>query len=251
MEVASLINLETYFPGADYNNVRFKDFDLGRVFEVPRIDKNSTARMPWRDIHLRVEGDVLKDLSRSFLQYWGHIKTDISKQIEEAALGISKLKESIKVAKKNSEENTIRGGESIMPIRDRTKIFEDYIDTERFTNPAPGASSIMNGRPSKIQELLSKNNKSAKEFKSDFAQPPQPLFPPPKRGPSTTKRDIADIPNSDTVLTKSYLFPQSPTSSARQFAHSLHVGFRGELENLVNEAKNEILAAEAEKEDEK
>ena len=69
----------TTFPGADYNNVRIKDFDIGRNYLKPLVDVNKVPRMPWRDIHLRLEGEVIKDLSRNFVQYWSFVKTDYTK----------------------------------------------------------------------------------------------------------------------------------------------------------------------------
>lgn len=68
---------KTYFPGADYNNVRIEDFKPGREFDrTPLISKLSQPRMPWRDIHMRIEGDVIQDLSRNFIQYWNFIKNE-------------------------------------------------------------------------------------------------------------------------------------------------------------------------------
>lgn len=66
-----------YFPGQDYSNVRIKDFsDVDIVFK-PLIDKNTTPRMPWRDIAVRLMGPVTKDVSRHFIQYWNFAKSDL------------------------------------------------------------------------------------------------------------------------------------------------------------------------------
>lgn len=81
----------TFFPGADYNNVRIADFDIGRNHLKCLVDKNSTPRMPWRDVQVRLEGEIIKDLSRSFIQYWSFIKTEFSKDKEAAAIGVSEV----------------------------------------------------------------------------------------------------------------------------------------------------------------
>lgn len=66
-----------YFPGQDYSNVRIKDFsDVDTIFK-PLVDKNTTPRMPWRDIAVRLMGPVTKDVSRHFIQYWNFAKSDL------------------------------------------------------------------------------------------------------------------------------------------------------------------------------
>lgn len=81
----------TFFPGADYNNVRIADFDVGRNHEKCLVDKTTTPRMPWRDVQVRLEGEIVKDLSRSFIQYWSFIKTEFSREKEAAAIGVSEV----------------------------------------------------------------------------------------------------------------------------------------------------------------
>lgn len=70
--------IETLFPGADYNNVRVMDFKQGREWQECLIDKNNVPRMPWRDIHCRIEGQVVQDFARNFIQYWNYVKLDLS-----------------------------------------------------------------------------------------------------------------------------------------------------------------------------
>lgn len=48
--------------------------------------------MAWRDVQVKLEGEVAFDLSRSFIQYWSFIKTDFSKAKEAQPIGFSKIK---------------------------------------------------------------------------------------------------------------------------------------------------------------
>jgi len=100
----------TFFPGADYNNVRIADFDIGRNHQKCLVDKKTTPRMPWRDIHVRLEGEIIKDLSRSFIQYWSFIKTEFSKDKEAAAIGVS---EEVHRPTESKQKKTITRQESL------------------------------------------------------------------------------------------------------------------------------------------
>ena len=95
------INIAHYFPGADYNNVRVKDFVAARFVDKCMVDTRKVPRMPWRDIQVRLEGEVVKDMGRNFIQYWSFIKNDFAQQKESRKLGVSAAKESNKKMIKN------------------------------------------------------------------------------------------------------------------------------------------------------
>ena len=76
----------TLFPGADYNNVKLKDFDLGRNFDKTLIHRNVQPRMPWRDMHVRVEGNTVNDMRRSFVQYWSYFQRCHNVNMQELTL---------------------------------------------------------------------------------------------------------------------------------------------------------------------
>ena len=60
------------------------------------FDKDSVPRMPWRDIHVRLEGDIIKDMSRSFIQYWSFMHSDFASQKTAQVIVVSKLKQTEK-----------------------------------------------------------------------------------------------------------------------------------------------------------
>ncbi|CAI2368575.1 unnamed protein product [Moneuplotes crassus] len=65
------------FPGKDYSNSRIKDFVEVEDTRKELIDRNTTPRMPWQDIHLFVRGEVAQDLAVHFIEYWNNAKVDV------------------------------------------------------------------------------------------------------------------------------------------------------------------------------
>jgi phospholipase D1/2 len=64
------------FPGKDYSNSRIKDFlEVDNIKET-LIDRDTTPRMPWQDIHAFVEGETAQDLGIHFIEYWNHALVD-------------------------------------------------------------------------------------------------------------------------------------------------------------------------------
>jgi len=56
------------WPGIDYSNVRIKDFENVYNPEVELIDRNLHPRMPWHDVQVLLEGPVVYDLCRHFVE---------------------------------------------------------------------------------------------------------------------------------------------------------------------------------------
>ncbi|XP_078063267.1 phospholipase D1-like, partial [Mustelus asterias] len=60
--------------GKDYSNFIQKDWvELDKPFE-DFIDRNSTPRMPWRDIGAVIHGGAARDVARHFIQRWNFTK---------------------------------------------------------------------------------------------------------------------------------------------------------------------------------
>ncbi|KAF0716164.1 Aste57867_2992 [Aphanomyces stellatus] len=56
--------------GQDYSNPRLKDFvDVQRI-KTELIDREKVPRMPWHDIHCRLEGPIALDVARHFIHRW-------------------------------------------------------------------------------------------------------------------------------------------------------------------------------------
>uniref|UniRef100_A0A8C4MFU1 Phospholipase n=1 Tax=Equus asinus asinus TaxID=83772 RepID=A0A8C4MFU1_EQUAS len=85
----SSAHLKTYTPdlshnqlfwlGKDYSNLITKDWvQLDRPFE-DFIDRETTPRMPWRDVGVVIHGPPARDLARHFIQRWNFTKTTKAK----------------------------------------------------------------------------------------------------------------------------------------------------------------------------
>ncbi|CAO3592755.1 unnamed protein product [Absidia cylindrospora] len=71
------------FPGQDYSNPRIKDFFKVSQYNKEVIDKQSSPRMPWHDIHTAMVGPPAKDVSRHFIQRWNYIKSTHAKDKDD------------------------------------------------------------------------------------------------------------------------------------------------------------------------
>ncbi|XP_042772156.1 phospholipase D2 isoform X2 [Panthera leo] len=70
---------QLFWLGKDYSNLITKDWvQLDRPFE-DFIDRETTPRMPWRDVGVAVHGLPARDLARHFIQRWNFTKTTKAK----------------------------------------------------------------------------------------------------------------------------------------------------------------------------
>ncbi|KAJ2158966.1 hypothetical protein GGF46_003371 [Coemansia sp. RSA 552] len=67
-------HLQIFF-GQDYNNARIHDFADVNDYEDTLIDRRTTPRMPWHDIHMAMIGQPARDVARHFIQRWNFIKS--------------------------------------------------------------------------------------------------------------------------------------------------------------------------------
>jgi len=59
-----------YYPGCDYANERKVDFHELDKFYKEQLDRNSLPRMAWHDVHTMVEGPIVSDIVRHFVERW-------------------------------------------------------------------------------------------------------------------------------------------------------------------------------------
>ncbi|KAJ1815645.1 hypothetical protein LPJ75_002295, partial [Coemansia sp. RSA 2598] len=67
-------HLQIFF-GQDYNNARIHDFANVNEYEDTLINRCTTARMPWHDVHMAMIGQPARDVARHFIQRWNFIKS--------------------------------------------------------------------------------------------------------------------------------------------------------------------------------
>ena len=59
-----------YYPGCDYINERQVDLHDVDKFYKEQLDRNSMPRMAWHDVHTMVEGPIVGDIVRHFIERW-------------------------------------------------------------------------------------------------------------------------------------------------------------------------------------
>eukprot|EP00013_Stygamoeba_regulata_P009165 CAMPEP_0177670472 /NCGR_PEP_ID=MMETSP0447-20121125/24105_1 /TAXON_ID=0 /ORGANISM="Stygamoeba regulata, Strain BSH-02190019" /LENGTH=954 /DNA_ID=CAMNT_0019177633 /DNA_START=1 /DNA_END=2865 /DNA_ORIENTATION=+ len=70
-------HLQTKWPGKDFHNPRIQDFqNLDQPF-TDIIDRTSEPRMPWHDIHCRIDGWAARDVAWNFIERWNAHKRDL------------------------------------------------------------------------------------------------------------------------------------------------------------------------------
>ncbi|KAJ2548674.1 hypothetical protein EV175_004736, partial [Coemansia sp. RSA 1933] len=67
-------HLQNFF-GQDYNNARIHDFANVNDYEETLIDRRTTPRMPWHDVHMAMIGQPARDVARHFIQRWNFVKS--------------------------------------------------------------------------------------------------------------------------------------------------------------------------------
>ena len=70
------------FPGCDYCNPCLRDFvDVRDPMSNDDIaDRSREPRLPWHDVHCMLQGPVVSDIVRHFVQLWNHVRTDKHKR---------------------------------------------------------------------------------------------------------------------------------------------------------------------------
>ncbi|KAF8453731.1 hypothetical protein BDZ91DRAFT_668435 [Kalaharituber pfeilii] len=61
------------FLGQDYNNARVMDFHTVEIWSQNKLDRTKSSRMGWSDVALSIQGPILKDMARHFIQRWNFI----------------------------------------------------------------------------------------------------------------------------------------------------------------------------------
>lgn len=62
------------WPGIDYSNSRKKDFFNLKDYHLENVERITTPRMPWHDISVGLQGPVVSDLCRHFVERWNYAR---------------------------------------------------------------------------------------------------------------------------------------------------------------------------------
>jgi len=58
------------FPFIDYSNNRIKDFSKVENYYVESVPREQSTRMPWHDVHSRIIGIAVQNISKHFIERW-------------------------------------------------------------------------------------------------------------------------------------------------------------------------------------
>eukprot|EP01125_Pyxidicula_operculata_P003698 TRINITY_DN1494_c0_g2_i1.p1 TRINITY_DN1494_c0_g2~~TRINITY_DN1494_c0_g2_i1.p1 ORF type:complete len:2944 (-),score=819.76 TRINITY_DN1494_c0_g2_i1:104-8935(-) len=62
------------WPGKDYYNPGIKQIDNVEKFNEDSFDRNKLPRMPWHDVHVKVDGEAARDVAANFIERWNFTK---------------------------------------------------------------------------------------------------------------------------------------------------------------------------------
>jgi phosphatidylserine/phosphatidylglycerophosphate/cardiolipin synthase-like enzyme len=63
------------WPGIEYNNSRLKDMINVAQYKLESVERLKDPRMPWHDVSVYLEGPVVSDLCRHFVERWNFART--------------------------------------------------------------------------------------------------------------------------------------------------------------------------------
>ena len=66
-------HLMAIWPGKDYSNPRIRPFEYLEDFNLNILDRDSEPRLPWHSVGVMVEGGVVFDFVRHFVQSWNFL----------------------------------------------------------------------------------------------------------------------------------------------------------------------------------
>ena len=77
-----------YYPGADYMSERTCEMHDVDKFNVEQIDRNKIPRIGWHDIHTMVEGPIVSDIVRHFVERWNYARS-VKRNNQLVGVGVS------------------------------------------------------------------------------------------------------------------------------------------------------------------
>ena len=64
------------FPFIDYSNSRIKDFSNVENYYIESVPREHSSRMPWHDVHSRIIGAAVANISKHFIQRWNYANSE-------------------------------------------------------------------------------------------------------------------------------------------------------------------------------
>ena len=120
-----------YYPCIDYSNARICDFINVENYLVESVSRESCVRMPWHDVHMRLIGPVVNDISRHFVERWNHAR------FEDRNKSSLNIKNNSHVVKTKRKSVLKRDGFLNSIIESVLKMEQDKIDSPKKKKDIP------------------------------------------------------------------------------------------------------------------
>ena len=158
-----------FFPFIDYSNARICDFSNVRNYLVESVPRENSLRMPWHDVHTRLIGPVVGDISRHFVERWNHSRFE-----ERNETSINNVNQNLNFSKnaKIKKNNQIKPGGFIDQLLKsvQKQVDNNEINSIKGDKKYEKDSEIINNNNSVIEEEKTIEhesiNKSIKEEKT-------------------------------------------------------------------------------------
>ena len=118
-----------YYPGADYMSERSCEMHDVDKFNIEQIDRNKTPRIGWHDIHTMVEGPVVSDIVRHFVERWNYARS-VKRNNQLVKVGVSVYLNDNNSGKSSGKKDEIKKRNLDNEIDNDNDIMIDNIDNK-------------------------------------------------------------------------------------------------------------------------
>ena len=146
-----------YYPGCDYINERQVDLHNVEKFYEEQLPRNKMPRMAWHDVHTMVEGPIVSDIVRHFVERWNDARFNRRDNGLVTCRTSSSFISESKKSKKNHKSKKNENNKNNLMIELQTKNFEkedsDEIDNINTINSINN-NNIMSSSSSNSNNII-------------------------------------------------------------------------------------------------
>ena len=150
-----------YYPGADYMSERICEMHDVDKFYIEQIDRKKVPRIGWHDIHTMVEGPIVGDIVRHFVERWNYARS-VKRNNQLVRVGVSVYGKNHKAT--NIDSN-IRKNRTKMNLDNNINIINNEDDKDNDNEPGfiPPSKTISTKKKFKFMDKMSDNKEKEDE----------------------------------------------------------------------------------------